>query len=106
MTNKSETTEAEEVIDVEEFAKAGNPVPSEKTYKIRIDKTNYTVKKTILNGREILALAGLTPEKYQLNQHVRGGQTIPIGADQEVDLTQPGVERFSILKIENTEGSN
>lgn len=105
MTNQT-TTEAEDVIVVEEYAKAGKPVPPGRTYEIRVDKTNYTVKEANPTGREILALAGLTPEKYQLNQHLRGGQTIPIAADQKVDLSAPGVERFTTLKIENTEGRN
>lgn len=99
-TNKTTT----DVIDIEEHAKAGKPVPPGQKYKIRIDKDNYTVDQAVMTGKEILALAGKKPEEYDLYLHIRGGQTRTIKEDESVDLTDPGVERFTTLKRANTEG--
>ena len=101
--NKKENS-AEELIDIEEFAKAGKPVPPGKKYRIRVDKENFTVDTSTIKGREILGLVGKSPDKYNLYQHIRGEKPKLVGADETVDLTAPGVERFSTMKIENTEG--
>lgn len=103
MDNQTKTAEAE-VIDIEEYAKAGKPVPKGRKYRIRVDKDNFTVRQSDITGREILALAGKTLEDYNLYQHVRGGQTITIQPDDKVDLTERGIERFTTLKKANTEG--
>lgn len=102
--DKETKTTGTEVVDVEEFAKAGKKVPPGQKYKIRIDKDNYTVDQAVMNGRQILAVAGKKPEEYNLYQHIRGSQTKTIKPDEKVDLTAPGVERFTTLKKANTEG--
>lgn len=104
MNNENKQQDEIEVIDIEEFAKAGNPVPKGKKYRIRVDKERFTVDSSRIKGKEILGLVGKTPEKYNLYQHIRGERPKLIDADQTVDLTNPGVERFSTMKIENTEG--
>jgi hypothetical protein len=105
MSNENEKeNNAEEVVDIEEYAKAGKPVPAGRKYRIRVDKERFTVDKATIKGSEILDLVGKTSDKYNLYQHVRGGQTTPIGPNDVVDLTRPGVERFSTMKIENQEG--
>ncbi|HQU90646.1 MAG TPA: multiubiquitin domain-containing protein [Pyrinomonadaceae bacterium] len=105
MDKENKTIEIE-VIDIEEYSKAGKKVPPGRKYKIRIDKDNYTVDPAVMTGRQILAIAGKKPEEYNLYQHVRGSQTKTIEADEKVDLTKPGVERFTTLKRANTEGNN
>ncbi|HLA95088.1 MAG TPA: multiubiquitin domain-containing protein [Pyrinomonadaceae bacterium] len=92
------------VVDVEEFAKTGKPVPRGKKYRIRIDKERFTVDSSTIKGSELLHLVGKAPDKYNLYQHIRGERPKLIAADHKVDLTGPGVERFSTMKIENTEG--
>lgn len=105
MESQNEIRSSEtEVIDVEEFARAGKPVPKSKHYRIRVDKDVFVVDTATITGREILALVGKTPDKYNLYQHIRGGQTKLVQPDESVDLTAPGVERFTTMKIENTEG--
>jgi hypothetical protein len=94
----------DEIIDIEEFARAGKPVPKGKKYRIRIDKEKYVVDKSTLTGLEILALAGKTPDQYNLYQHFHGAQTKPVKPEEPVDLTASGVERFTTMKRENTEG--
>ncbi len=93
-----------EVIDIEDFAREGKPVPKGKRYRIRIDKEKFVVSQPTITGKELLSLVGKTPDKYNVYLHVHGGQTKLIKPDEKVDLTAPGVERFTTMKIENTEG--
>lgn len=99
-TNEEEV----ELLDVEEYAKAGKDKPKAKRYRIRIDRAHHETTNPKPNGREILALAGKTPETHLLSQKVTGGAPIPIAADQEVDLRAKGVERFMTVPREATEG--
>lgn len=94
-----------EIIDLEEYTKSGKPVPKGKKYQIRVDRDKYTVDKECMLGREILTLAGkVPPEKYQLNQKLKGGEVKKIGLDQKVCFTDPGIERFMTLPLDQTEG--
>ncbi len=101
-----EVTEIAEIIDIEEFylAASEGKLPHAKKYKIRIDKEKFIVDVSHLSGRQLLALAGKTPvEQWMVNQKVKG-QVLPIGLDEIVDLTAPGVERFMTLPKDQTEG--
>ncbi|MHB2016756.1 MAG: multiubiquitin domain-containing protein [Candidatus Xenobia bacterium] len=93
-----------ELLDVEEYARAGKDKPKARRYRIRIDRTHYETPNPTPTGREILSLAGKTPEMYLLSQKVTGGPPVPVGADQEVDLREKGVERFMTVPREATEG--
>jgi hypothetical protein len=92
-------------IDIEEYSKANKPVPPGKSYKIKVDTKKYEVHQHILTGREILAVAGKTPERFQLNQKLRGGMVKKVGPEVRVDLTEPGIERFMTIPLDQTEGS-
>lgn len=96
---------ADEIIDIEEFAKAGRAVPRERRYRIRIDRAHYVVDEPCPTGREILKLAGKAPAEFMLSQKFRGGEVKKIEPDERVDLTRPGVERFMTLPLDPTEGS-
>lgn len=95
-------------IEIEEHTKkvgGKEKLPKAKRYIIRIDKTKFTVEVTGMTGREILTLAGKTPvEQYKLTQKMHGGSAKTIGLDDKVDFTEPGVERFMTLKLDQTEG--
>lgn len=95
-----------DLIDLEEFAKNNNGKPPKaRRYRIRVDREKYTVDVPGMKGREILTLAGKTPpERYLLNQKFKHGQMVPIALDQDVDFTEPGVERFTTLPKDQTEG--
>ncbi|MBL7889724.1 MAG: multiubiquitin domain-containing protein [Bacteroidia bacterium] len=94
-----------EIIDVEEFAKAGKEVPKGKRYQIRIDREKYIVNVECMTGREILQLAGKVPvEKFQLNQKLKSGEVKKVGYDEKVCFTKPGIERFMTLPLDSTEG--
>lgn len=95
----------EEIIDLEEFAKAGKVPPKGKKYKIKVDTTTYVVKVETMTGSEILELAGKNPVKrFQLNQKLHGGIVKKIGYDEKVDFTVPGIERFMTIPLDQTEG--
>lgn len=93
------------VVDVEEHARDGRPVPPAATYRIRIDRERYEVHEPTISGRELLQLAGKTPvERFAVYMKRRGGATERIALDQRVDLRGPGVERFVTLPLDQTEG--
>ena len=94
----------EELIDLEEWAKAGKKPKPAKIYRIRIDKEKKEVTVPSMKGREILALVGKTPETHMLSEKIHGGGVEPIAADQVVRFDRPGVERFQTLAFDATEG--
>lgn len=102
---KDKQNQTPEVIDIEEFSKANKPIPPGKHYQIRVDNKRFVVDRQILTGREILVLAGKNPpERFQLNQKLRGGMVKRIALDEKIDLAAPGVERFMTVPLDQTEG--
>jgi len=93
-----------EIIDIEEFSKAGKPIPPGKKYQIRVDNKKIVVNTQIISGREILQQAGKDPDRFQLNQKLRGGMVKRIALDEKVDLAAPGIERFMTIPLDQTEG--
>ncbi len=95
-----------EEIDIEEYSKEGKTPPKGRHYVIRVDRERYVVRQECMTGREILTLAGKTPvERYRLNQRLRGGQVVAIGYDQTVCFTEPGIERFMTIPLDQTDGA-
>ncbi len=98
---KSENIE----IDIELYAKEGKEVPKGAIYIIKVDREQYKVKQECMTGKEILILAGKNPpERFQLNQRIKGGKVIKIAYDQKVCFTDPGVEKFMTIPLDQTEG--
>lgn len=94
----------EEIIDLEEWAKADKKPRRAKRYRIRIDKEYMVVEVHSMTGRQILALVGKTPETYLLSQKFRGGRVEPIKADEVVEFHRHQIERFQTLALDPTEG--
>ncbi|HEX2546556.1 MAG TPA: multiubiquitin domain-containing protein [Ramlibacter sp.] len=92
-----------DIIDLEDFAAAGKPVPKGKSYRIRIDKEAKVADVDHMKGREILTLVGKTPEKFLLRLRIKGSVQ-PVGPDDTVSFLDPGVERFMTIPNEVTEG--
>jgi len=102
-TNKHEIPD--EYIDIEEYAKAGKEPPKGKKYLIKIDKALYKVEEECLTGREILEIAGKKPvERFQLNMKLKGGEVKKINYDDKICFSQPGIERFMTIPLDQTEG--
>jgi Prokaryotic E2 family E/Multiubiquitin len=95
-----------EIIELGDHAKHHHdkPAPHAKQYAFRVDKTRVVVDKPTITGREILAKVDKTSEKFKLYQHKHGHQPIQIAPDQEVNLREPGVERFTTMPRDTTEG--
>jgi len=76
-----------------------------KHYEIMIDRQPYKVDKECMTGREILALAGKIPvERFQLNVRYKGGKVSKVGYDQTICFSEPGIEKFMTLPLDQTEG--
>ena len=74
-------------------------------YKIQIDKDFVEVPVSRLTGRELLEYAGKKPaQNYAIYLKVKGGQPKRIGLEEKVDPSQPGVERFVTLPLDQTDG--
>ncbi len=91
-------TIVDEIIDIEEYAKAGRRPPHARAYVIRVDKDRITVNVPTMTGREILEKAGkVPPENYVLRQVLRGGGLEKVELDQVVDFRRPGIEKFKTM---------
>lgn len=95
----------EDIVDLEEHFVNKRPVPKAKKYRIRIDKEQYVVDVTEMTGRQILEIAGKTPEKFLLRQKLKEGVK-PVTPDEIVSFINAGVERFMTIPNEVTEGES
>jgi hypothetical protein len=67
-----------------------------------VEGSRYTTKDPILQGRDILQKAGLSPaSEYVLIQLTRPG-TRSVGLDEDVDLSEPGKEEFRAFASDRT----
>ncbi len=89
-------------VEIEKHCGQECPPPA-KRYIIRVDEKRIVVDAPKVTGRQILVLAGLNPEQTMLNQKI-GKRFEPVGLDKIVDLTACGVERFTTLPNEQSEG--
>lgn len=96
--------EIEQIIDLEEWAKAGKKPKPAKTYRIRIDKEKKDVTVPAMTGAQILALVNKAPQTHMLSQKLRGGQVKPVEPGETVRFDKDGVERFQTLALDPTEG--
>lgn len=94
-----------EVIDLEEYAKAGKQPPLAKGYRFTVNGQPFVVEKPVVTGREVLTIAGLLPaEDYTLRVKLAGGKPEKVGLDEKVDLRRKGIEKFKALPRDQTEG--
>lgn len=96
-----------EIIDLEDFSKENaNERPEKgKKYQIRVDREKYVVTVETMTGKEILELAHKSPfNRYQLNQKYRHGLVKKIEYSATVDFTEPGIERFMTIPLDQTDG--
>lgn len=94
----------DDVIDIEEYGKRGEPPPKGRRYKVRIDRETFIFDKEEVTGRELLTAAGKIPvEQFMLHQR-KHNDLHEVGLDEVVDLTCPGIERFITHARDATEG--
>jgi hypothetical protein len=98
--------EVDVVVDLEECARERRRPPhTKKGYKVKINGELFVILSRTITGREILEIAGLVPpEKYTLRVKISGERPRKVGLDDEIDLTEPGIEKFKALPRDQTEG--
>jgi hypothetical protein len=105
ITDPGEVAVIEDIVDLEEYAKRGERPPLTKGYRIRVNGEQYVISDANPTGREVLTLAGLIPpENHTLRVKIAGKPPQKVGLDEEIDLRQPGVEKFKALPRDQTEG--
>ena len=93
----------QETIDIHDcFCQGVNPILTYK-YLIRINKDKYEVEKEIITGREIILLAGKSPDSNGVRMFTKSGKKM-VGLDESIDLRESGVERFVLVPLDCTEG--
>lgn len=97
-------TESNDTIcDIEEYCNNGTiPIIAYK-YVIKINTQKFIVDEKEMTGKQILSLINQTPETYYLRFKHKNGSTL-VGADDVIDFTTCGVERFSAKAKNCTEG--
>lgn len=93
-----------DAIDLEECGKNDRRPPKGHKYRIRIDGDKYAVDSAEITGADILALAGKRDDEWSLNQKLHGGKRERIAANDVVDLSRPGIERFETVRRQAQQG--
>ena len=76
----------------------------DRTYQVQIDKDLYRTYDPNPTGSDLLKLANKLSTEHALYSKLPGEQPKRIQPEEHVDLTQPGVERFVTLPLDQTEG--
>lgn len=77
----------------------------DKLYKFKVRNDMYESTKQFVTGREVLEMAGLVPpERFKLDIRIQGNHVHEVGLDETVDLGQPGIEKFSYITRDQSEG--
>ena len=91
-------------IDIESCGRHGRRPPKGHKYQIRIDRKTYIVEQETITGEQILKYVDKSPEKWRLNQKLRGGERKRIEPVDKVNLSQPGIERFETVLRQAQQG--
>ena len=82
-----------------------NKKPHGPKYKYMVRNHVYESEKRFITGREVLETAQLTPpDKYKLDLKMKGNVYREIGLDESVDLAEPGIEKFTYISRDQSEG--
>lgn len=95
---------SDDAIDLEECGRNDRRPPKGHKYRIRIDGDKHTVDSAEITGAGILALVGKRDDEWSLNQKLHGGKRERIEANDQVDLSRPGIERFETVRRQAQQG--
>jgi len=76
----------------------------DKSYQIIIDNRPHRWPDPTITGEQIIQLAGVDSETYDVWQDIAGPEDILVNMIDMVDLTKHGAERFFTGKKTTTEG--
>lgn len=96
---------SDDAIDLEECGKNDRRPPKGHKYRIRIDGEKHNVDSAEITGIGILALVEKRDDEWSLNQKLNGGKRERIGANDLVDLSRPGIERFETVRRQAQQGN-
>ena len=96
-TSSTEVQELPEVIDLEAYTKSSKKPPVGKRYKVKIDGKSFVFDHHLVTREELLRKAGYCSiECFVLYQKFKGCDFEKIGAGEKIDLTKPGIEKFTV----------
>lgn len=79
--------------------------PHKKGYKYMVRNRVFETENQFITGREVLEAAGLTPvTRYKLDLKMKGNRYREVGLDEKVDLSDPGIEKFTYISRTQSEG--
>ncbi len=94
----------DELEDLEVCMKEGRAPRCVQRYRIRIDREQYVVHVTFMTGQQLLEVAGKCDVKrWKIFQKLHG-KMVEIGLNERVSFTEPGIEKFKTLPLDQTEG--
>ncbi len=79
--------------------------PDDKKITIKVDGDEFTVAETTMTGERILALVDKKTSEWSLNKKLKSGRRIPVAGDEEVDLTNPELDRFETAPLQAQQGA-
>lgn len=78
---------------------------SPKSYKFKVRSDVYESPNRFITGRQVLETAGLIPpENFKLDLKTQGNRYREIGLEEQVDLAEPGIEKFVAITRDQFEG--
>ncbi len=86
-----------DVIDHEECGKHNRRAPKGFKYSIRIDRDKYIVESSTLSGAAILSLVEKRIDEWSLNKKWHDGKRERVSPNEEIDLSECGIERFETV---------
>lgn len=79
--------------------------PEAKGFKFMVRNQTFEVANQFITGREILEMASLTPvTNYRLSMKMHGNRYQDVQLEQLIDLGNPGIEKFTYISRDQTEG--
>lgn len=76
-----------------------------KVYKFKVRNKVYESEERFVTGRFVLEIAGLIPVTlYKLDLKLKGNRYREIALDEQVDLADPGIEKFTYISRTQSEG--
>lgn len=79
--------------------------PQKESYKFKVRNTVFESENQFITGQEVLEAAGLIPPSaYKLDLKMKGNQYREIDLEDTVDLSNPGIEKFTYISRDQSEG--
>ncbi len=79
--------------------------PVIKGFKYMVRNRQFETENRFITGREVLETAGLLPvTRYKLDLKMKGNRYREVGLDEQVDLSDPGIEKFTYISRTQSEG--